>query len=208
VTSQSDRRGSPPADVQSAAGAVMHGETKRLIDETRRPLSRQFRKELDDLPTLLAEGERVVTLARASMIEAGDGVEDGLLVVTDRRLIHYRRERRRTRRYDFPYSGISLIQTSGRHEDRITIFHRDRQPACQVVRIAKGRDLAPVVGDVATRPIPDAPPNRGPRRTRMWLSPRGRVTEIRTRLQGLVPVEIAPKLPLLDLMSGKGNPDA
>lgn len=66
-----------------------------------------IKKELANLPTLLAEDEHVLNLAAGQYDD-----RQGLLAVTDTRLIFHEKGMVRSRQEDFPYSKISSIQTS------------------------------------------------------------------------------------------------
>lgn len=76
------------------------------------------RRELKALPTILAEGEEVLNLAAGGY----DG-HQGLLIVTDRRLIFYEKGVMRSTQEDFPYSKLSSIQTETKMTSgRLIIF--------------------------------------------------------------------------------------
>jgi hypothetical protein len=71
------------------------------------------RKELKNLPSLLHESEQVLNLAAGEYDD-----HQGLLAVTDGRLLFFEKGMVRSRQEDFPYSKISSIQTATYQEQR------------------------------------------------------------------------------------------
>jgi len=91
-----------------------------LANLAEKKLSMAFmvRREMKKLPSLLGEGEKVVNLARGEY----DGKE-GLVAITDRRIIFLEEGVLRHRLEDFPYDKVTSVQTeTGIRSGKLTIF--------------------------------------------------------------------------------------
>jgi len=109
------------------------------------------RKELKNLPSLLHENEQVLNLAAGEY----DG-HQGLLAVTDGRLLFFEKGMVRSRQEDFPYSKISSIQTStGMLFGELVIFVSGNKAKLKQV-VPKER--ATEIGDYIRARIHDGPP--------------------------------------------------
>ena len=127
------------------------------------------RREMKKLPELLGENEDVVNLARGEY----DGKE-GLIVVTDRRIMFVEQGMIRSNLEDFPYDKVSSVKSeTGMRSGKLTIFTsgnkaelKDIHPKARVteigdyvrVRISAGSsnkqaDVAPA----AAQPVDDGP---------------------------------------------------
>lgn len=105
------------AEDEQVSDADIRPDLVRLASE-KLSFKMGVRKELKNLPGLLSEGEGVLNLASGQY-----GGRQGLLVVTDRRLLFYEKGMGRSRQEDFPYSKISSIQTStGMMSGELIIF--------------------------------------------------------------------------------------
>jgi hypothetical protein len=84
-------------------------QTARIEELAKKKLSIKFfvRREVKKLPALLDEGEQVVNLGQGTY----DG-RQGLVVVTNRRILFSEEGIVRSRLEDFPYDRISSVQTS------------------------------------------------------------------------------------------------
>lgn len=96
-------------------------ENEQSLEElAKEKLSRAFmvRREMKKLPDLLAEDEDVVNLARGEY----DGKE-GLIVVSDRRVMFVEQGLIRHNFEDFPYEKVSSVKTeTGMRSGKITIY--------------------------------------------------------------------------------------
>jgi hypothetical protein len=96
-------------------------ETEQTLEElAKQKLSMGFmvRREMKKLPELLAEDEDALNLARGEY----DGRE-GLIVVTDRRVMFVEQGMIRHNFEDFPYEKVNSVKTeSGMRSGKITIY--------------------------------------------------------------------------------------
>lgn len=132
-------------------------ESEQSLEElAKEKLSMGFmvRREMKKLPELLAEDEDVVNLARGEY----DGKE-GLVVVSDRRVLFVEQGMIRHNFEDFPYDKVSSVKTeTGMRSGKITIYAtgnkaelKDIHPKARVteigdyvrVRISAGPTKAP-----------------------------------------------------------------
>jgi len=137
-----------------------------------RKLERMMRwtvkKELLKLPSLLHEGERVVNLAQGMYAD-----KNGLIAVTDRRVMFVEEGVMRSRLEDFPYGRISSVRTStGWTAGDLTIFASGNKT---VIKTVMPKDRVNEVGDylrsrisvaespaAAAAPVPAPPPPSAP----------------------------------------------
>ena len=104
------------------------------------------RRELRKLPSILGEGEQALNLARGEY----DGKE-GLLAVTDRRVIFLEEGMIRHRLEDFPYDKISSVQTkTGMRSGELTIFVSGNKAT---VKDVHPKQRAPEIGDYVRQKI-------------------------------------------------------
>jgi len=101
----------PPQEQEPLEEPVQEGDA--IAAEIRNLAAKKLRhrmgvrKELANLPSILGEGEQVLNLAAGQY----DG-KQGLIVVTDQRMIFYEKGLGRSRQEDFPYPKVSSIQTT------------------------------------------------------------------------------------------------
>jgi len=95
----------PPED---AVDEQIEGLIPSLEQLSRDKLTHRYgvRRELKHAPELLAEGEEVLNLANGSYED-----NQGLILVTDRRVIFFEKGMVRSHQEDFPYGKIGSIQT-------------------------------------------------------------------------------------------------
>lgn len=143
-------------------------ETEQTLEELAKDklnMGFMVRREMKKLPELLAEGEDAVNLARGEY----DGKE-GLIVVTDRRIMFVEQGMIRHNFEDFPYEKVSSVKTeSGMRSGKITIYAsgnkaelKDIHPKARVSEIGdyvrtrvSGGPSTPAAAPVAT--APDSP---------------------------------------------------
>ena len=103
-------------------------ETEQTLEElAKEKLSMGFmvRREMKKLPDLLADDEDALNLARGEY----DGKE-GLIVVTDRRVMFVEQGMIRHNFEDFPYEKVSSVKTeSGIRSGKITIYASGNKPS-------------------------------------------------------------------------------
>jgi hypothetical protein len=98
----------------------MSADAQARIEQLSGKLNTRFmvRKELKKLPEMLHEGEEVLNLAQGRY----EGNE-GLIAVTDRRILFVDEGLVRSQREDFPYGRVSSVQSSkGMLSGKLTIF--------------------------------------------------------------------------------------
>jgi len=98
----------------------VHDQAKRIEELAKNKLDMRMGvgKELKKLPGLLLETEKVLNLARGTY----DG-KQGLVVLTDRRVMFMDEGAFRSRLEDFPYSKVSSIQSEkGMMHGKLTVF--------------------------------------------------------------------------------------
>jgi hypothetical protein len=109
------------------------------------------RKELKNLPALLHENEQVLNMAAGQYDD-----HQGLLAVTDGRLLFYEKGMVRSRQDDFPYSKISSIQVStGMMYGELVIFVSGNK--AKIKRVLP-KERTNEIGDYIRTRIHDAPP--------------------------------------------------
>jgi hypothetical protein len=107
----------PAADEAELIGDDIRGDIRALANQKLR-YKMGVRRELKHLPDILAEREAVLNMAAGEY----DGAQ-GLLVVTERRLVFFAKGMTRTRQEDFPYSKLSSLQTkTSMMSGQLTIF--------------------------------------------------------------------------------------
>lgn len=96
-------------------------EQAERIDElarTKLQMKTGHRKELKGLPERLDEGEDVITLAGGTV-----GSKNGIIAVTDRRVLFYEKGMMRSHEEEFSYARISSIESSsGMMSGKLRIF--------------------------------------------------------------------------------------
>ncbi|MET9252470.1 PH domain-containing protein [Streptomyces sp. NPDC003717] len=110
------------------------------IDAAAGKLASSFgaKREIESLPEVLAEGETVELLAAGLY-----GKGNGLLVMTDRRLVFYFRGRFGQKVEDFPYGRISSVQwTAGMLMGTLTVFTSGNRAEIRQVPKDQGKALA------------------------------------------------------------------
>lgn len=119
-----------------------------------------LRKELKQLPSHLAEGEQVVNLSSGMY----DGA-NGLVVLTDRRVIFTSAGMVKSRFEDFPYSKISSVQhSSGVMFGELTLFASGNRAELKQMLKDRAKEIATYVreragdGASAVAAPPAAPP--------------------------------------------------
>lgn len=131
-------------------------ETEQTLEAlAKEKLSMGFmvRREMKKLPELLGEGEDVLNLARGEY----DGNE-GLIILTDRRVMFVEQGMIRHNFEDFPYDKITSVKTeTGMRSGKITIFTSGNKAELGDIH-PKAR--APEIGDYVRARISAASSNK------------------------------------------------
>ena len=122
------------------------GDALAMLARQKLSRARMVRRELRKLPSILGEGEQALNLARGEY----DGKE-GLLAVTDRRVIFLEEGMIRHRLEDFPYDKISSVQTkTGMRSGELTILVSGNKAT---VKDVHPKQRAPEIGDYVRQKI-------------------------------------------------------
>lgn len=149
-------------------------------------LSRQIRfavrRELKKLPDVLAEGEVIETMAQGAYDR-----KNGLVVLTDRRVVFLEEGMMRHRLEDFPYAKISSVQSEkGMMYGKVTIFASGNSAKIENVH---PKERAVEIGDFIRNRLDSvgAAPTPPPAATTPQLTPQERIVRITTmRDEGLL----------------------
>ena len=126
------------------------GDALAMLARQKLSRARMVRRELRKLPSILGEGEQALNLARGEY----DGKE-GLLAVTDRRVIFLEEGMIRHRLEDFPYDKISSVQTkTGMRSGELTIFVGGNKAT---VKDVHPKQRAPEIGDYVRQRVASGP---------------------------------------------------
>jgi hypothetical protein len=126
------------------------GDALAMLASQKLSRARMVRRELRKLPSILGEGEQALNLARGEY----DGKE-GLLAVTDRRVLFLEEGMIRHRLEDFPYDKISSVQTkTGMRSGELTIFVSGNKAT---VKDVHPKQRAPEIGDYVRQRIASGP---------------------------------------------------
>ncbi len=169
---------------------AIEGLSSEIREIANKKLRHKFgvKRELKALPEILGENEPILNMAAGQY----DG-KQGLLVVTDRRLIFFEKGMVRSRQEDFPYSKVSSLQTQTKMTSGvITIFVSGNKALIKSVlpkervneigeyvraRIADGDRPAPVVEAPAAAPASSEPTHAERLRSLQALRDQGLITD-------------------------------
>lgn len=136
-------------DEAELVGDDIRGDIRALANQKLR-FKMGVRRELKHLPDVLAEREAVLNLAAGDY----DGAQ-GLLVVTERRLVFFAKGMARTRQEDFPYSKVSSIQTgTSMMSGKLTIFVSGNKA---LIKNVLPKERVNEIGEYVRGRISDAP---------------------------------------------------
>jgi Bacterial PH domain/Short C-terminal domain len=139
-------------------GATDHPQAEKVgeLAENKLRMKLGVKRELKGLVELLAEDEEVLNLARGEYDD-----RQGLVVLTDRRVLFTERGMMRSRLEDFPYDRISSVQTStGMVHGTLKLFVSGNAAE---IKDVYPKERAPEIGDyirsrIHQKPTTDAPP--------------------------------------------------
>ncbi len=141
----------PDEDDSAVSLDGVPGEIRALADK-KLAYKMGVRRELKALHEILGEGEAVLNMAAGEY----DG-RQGLLVVTERRLIFFEKGLARSRQEDFPYSKVSSIQTETKMmSGRLIIFVSGNKA---LIKSVLPKERVVEIGEYVRQRISDALPN-------------------------------------------------
>jgi hypothetical protein len=142
---------------RGVVGTTDHPQAERIAELAEKKLNMKMgvKRELKGLGDLLSENEEVLNLARGVY----DG-RQGLVVLTDRRVLFTERGMTRSRLEDFPYDRISSVQTSTQMvSGKLKIFVSGN--AAEIDNVVP-KQRAPEIGDYIRSRIHQQPAGAAP----------------------------------------------